>query len=189
MDLNIYINGVGGQGIGVLAAIIGESLIEEGYNVIGSDTHGLAQRHGSVSSHIRIGKDVYYPLIEKNSADIVLSLERLEALRAAEQYLKNNGILIFYDSIYQPILTRIGKNKYPEIKDIENICNEKKANFFKIKIENLKDYRKQNIAIIGKLISLNILKINEEIIINKIKEYLKYDLEENIKIYNESKKL
>lgn len=188
MKFNIYINGVGGQGIGVLSAVIGESLIAAGYEVLGCDTHGLAQRHGSVSSQIRAGSEIYHPLIEENEADIVLSLERLEALRAAENFLRPGGDLIFYDSIYQPIAVRTGEKEYPEPEDIENICALKKAHLHRIKIEGLEDFRKQNTAIIARFISLGrIPGLTHEIAIEKLKDYVKYDLQENLKIYEIAK--
>ncbi|MCX7647882.1 MAG: 2-oxoacid:acceptor oxidoreductase family protein [Elusimicrobiales bacterium] len=187
MNLNIYINGVGGQGVGVLAAMIGEIFFDLGYKVIGSDTHGLAQRHGSVSSHIRIG-EFYYPLIEKNSADFVLSLERLEALRASEEYLKPNGTLIFYDSIYQPALVRIGSKKYPDMADLKSVCDLKKSKMIRIKIDQLRDYRKQNVAILSVFIR-ELKNISDEKVLPIFKKYVKYDLEENIKIYNLSKNI
>jgi indolepyruvate ferredoxin oxidoreductase beta subunit len=188
MNLNIYLNGVGGQGVGVLAAILGEALIAAGYEIIGSDTHGLAQRHGSVSSHIRVGKDIYYPLIEENEADFVLSLERLEALRAAESMLKPGGFLLFYDSCYQPIAVRIGEKKYPSLKQIEEVCAAKKATLRRVKLENLKDFRKQNIALISVFVSsAKIPGLTDEKVLATMGDYLKYDKEENIKIYYSAK--
>lgn len=185
MNFNIYINGVGGQGIGLLSSVLGEALIKAGYKVIGADTHGLAQRHGSVSSHIKVGENAFYPLVDKNEANLVISLERLEALRAAEEFLAPNGILIFYDSVYQPALTRIGQKKYPDIQDLERIINIKKARMHKVFIENLKDYRKQNIAVLGKLVSLKLFdNLNPDLIRELLSDYLKYDKEENLKIYD-----
>ncbi|MEW5950713.1 MAG: 2-oxoacid:acceptor oxidoreductase family protein [Elusimicrobiota bacterium] len=188
MNFNIYINGVGGQGVGILAAVLGESLISAGYEIMGCDTHGLAQRHGSVSSHIRAGKNIFHPLIDENEADFVLSLERLEALRGAENMLKSKGILIFYDSVYQPISVRTGEKKYPSLQDLEKICFIKKAVFHKIKIEGLKDFRKQNTALISVFVSLaKIPGLTHELILSKLKDYIKYDIEENIKIYERAK--
>lgn len=190
MNLSIYINGVGGQGIGILSTILAEALVKSGYKVIGSDTHGLAQRHGSVSSVIKIGENNFYPLIDRNEADIVLSLERLEALRAVEHYLKKGGVLIYYDSVYQPVLTRMGKMKYPSEEDLTNAVEFKKAKLYKVKIPELKDYRKQNIALISKFVSLNLIEnLKEEYILELIKSYVKYDLEENLSIYEKAKNI
>lgn len=184
MNLNIYINGVGGQGIGVLASVIGEIFFDMGYKIIGSDTHGLAQRHGSVCSHIRVG-DFNYPLIEKYSADFVLSLERLEALRAAEDFLKPNGVLIYYDSVYQPVLVRMGEKEYPKNEDIEKVCLIKKSKLIKIKMKEINDYRKQNVAILS--VFAREIKIPDEKVMSVLKNYIKYDLQENINIYNKAK--
>lgn len=188
MNFNIYLNGVGGQGVGVLAAVLGEALMAAGYEIIGCDTHGLAQRHGSVSSHLRVGEGLSYPLIEENDADFVLSLERLEALRAAEDMLKPGGLLLFYDSCYQPIAVRVGEKKYPSLKQIEEVCAAKKATISRVKLENLKDFRKQNTALISAFVSLaKIPGLSDEKALAAMSDYLKYDKEENLKIYRAAK--
>ena len=89
--MDIYLCGVGGQGIGMLAEVLAQACIDAGYEVRGCDTHGLAQRHGTVSSHLRLGSDAYTPQVSPRQADLVLSLERLEALRATHSMLKPGG--------------------------------------------------------------------------------------------------
>jgi len=86
--LNIHLAGVGGQGIGLLNEILLRAADHAGYNAIGVDTHGLAQRGGIVVSEIRLGETVHSPLIGNGQADLVVALERHEALRAALQFLK-----------------------------------------------------------------------------------------------------
>ncbi len=188
MTFNIYINGVGGQGVGVLASALGEALMSAGYEITGCDTHGLAQRHGSVSSHLRAGEMIWHPLTDENEADFALSLERLEALRAAEHMLKPGGTLVFYDSSYQPIAVRTGEKKYPSLKQLEQACLAKKASFHRVKIENLKDFRKQNTALIAAFVSLSkIPGLTHEKALAAIADYIKYDKDENIRIYEEAK--
>jgi indolepyruvate ferredoxin oxidoreductase beta subunit len=80
-------SGVGGQGIGLLSEVLTRAFYKLGKKVKAVDTHGLAQRGGSVVSQLRIGDQVFSPLISPGKADIILSLERLEALRAMAEML------------------------------------------------------------------------------------------------------
>ncbi|MEM0331318.1 MAG: 2-oxoacid:acceptor oxidoreductase family protein, partial [Archaeoglobaceae archaeon] len=82
MELNILVVGVGGQGALTTAHLIARSAMKAGLNVLVAETHGMAQRGGSVEVHVRIG-DVHSPLIPDCGADIVLALEPSEALRYA----------------------------------------------------------------------------------------------------------
>ena len=105
---NIYLIGVGGQGIGLLSEAIIRACDYAGYPVKGVDTHGLAQRGGTVISHIRIGNGVYTPLIQEGNADLVVALERNEALRGLNTYLKDGGTLIYYNALWQTLATSLG---------------------------------------------------------------------------------
>ena len=62
-SLNIYLTGVGGQGIGLLTKILTRACTIAGYRVRGCDTHGLAQRGGTVVSHLRIGDELFIPRV------------------------------------------------------------------------------------------------------------------------------
>jgi indolepyruvate ferredoxin oxidoreductase beta subunit len=100
MTFNIYMTGVGGQGIGMLSEVLLRAADYAGYDVKAVDTHGLAQRGGMVVSHLRIGKQVYAPLVPKGEADMVVSLERHEAFQALIHMLKPGGVLIYYDAVW-----------------------------------------------------------------------------------------
>ena len=78
---NIIIAGVGGQGLITLTQILAQAALLENYDVKTSELHGLAQRGGSVETHLRFGKKVYSPLIDQAKADLVISLEIQEGLR------------------------------------------------------------------------------------------------------------
>ncbi|MEK7540711.1 MAG: 2-oxoacid:acceptor oxidoreductase family protein [Patescibacteria group bacterium] len=79
---NIVIAGTGGQGIITLISIINEAIFIDGYDIKSSELHGLSQRGGGVEAFIRFGKKVYSPLFSFGKADLVLSLEMTEGLRA-----------------------------------------------------------------------------------------------------------
>lgn len=93
---NVLIVGVGGQGTLLAGKIIGQAAMSAGLDVKQSEVHGMAQRGGSVVTHVRFGQEVHSPLVEKGEADIVLAFEKLEALRWAD-YLKPGGTLIIND--------------------------------------------------------------------------------------------
>jgi indolepyruvate ferredoxin oxidoreductase beta subunit len=117
--LSIYVSGVGGFGIGSVIRILSSAAQIKGLKAIGSETHGLAQRGGVVISTLQIGKDITgSPLIIKGSADIVITLEPLEALRAMP-YLKRKGVIIYNTQKFQPLSVRLGSAKYPTLDDIK----------------------------------------------------------------------
>ncbi|UCG01656.1 MAG: indolepyruvate oxidoreductase subunit beta [Candidatus Heimdallarchaeota archaeon] len=116
MEYQIFLAGVGGQGILSVTDIICNAAVDMGFKVHGSETHGMSQRGGSVFSNVRFG-DVYSPLIMERDSDIILAFEPTEALRYAH-FIKPNGIfLVNIHPIPSPsfILT---KSSYPEIESI-----------------------------------------------------------------------
>lgn len=80
-NFNIIINGVGGQGVITFLSLIDEAAFIEGFDVKSSELHGLSQRGGSVEAHVRFGKKIFSPLVSVGKADLIISLEMLEALR------------------------------------------------------------------------------------------------------------
>lgn len=148
---NIYLVGVGGQGIGLLSEIVTRAIDHSGQRVIGADTHGLAQRGGMVSSHIRMGEKVHSALIGQNSADLCLSLERNEALRAMNDYLKDGSTLIYYDAVWQPLDVRLGKEKETSNTLIAQEAKRRKITVLKIFDADLSDSRMQNIVIAAEI--------------------------------------
>jgi indolepyruvate ferredoxin oxidoreductase beta subunit len=89
---NILIVGIGGQGTILASNILGEACLIEGRHVKGAETHGMAQRGGSVESHIRID-GVFGPLIAPGTADLLISFDLLEALRYSH-YVKKGGKMV-----------------------------------------------------------------------------------------------
>ncbi len=106
---NIYLTGVGGQGIGLISEILLRAADHAGLPVKAVDTHGLAQRGGVVASQLRIGEKVHTPLIPEGEADLVAALERHEALRGLNSALKERGTLIYYNTVLQPLTVRLGQ--------------------------------------------------------------------------------
>jgi len=154
MAFNIYICGVGGQGIGLLAAALAQAAARAGLQVRACDTHGLAQRGGVVSSHIRIGADALTPLCPEGGADLVLALERLEALRGAAQYLKKGGRAIYYDTAYQPVSVRAGEAAYPDAAGVEKAVTALGGETVAVSLGDISDPRMQNSALLGRVAAL-----------------------------------
>ena len=113
---NVLAVGVGGQGIIRLSNILGRVAFEAGHDVKKSEIHGLSQRGGSVTSHIRWGKQVGTPVIMDGEAHFLLALEELEALRYAH-ILHPDGLLIVNEFRMLPATVIAGEAEYP--KDID----------------------------------------------------------------------
>jgi indolepyruvate ferredoxin oxidoreductase beta subunit len=109
---NILLCGVGGQGILLASEVISSACLKAGYDVKQSEVHGMAQRGGSVVSHIRFGRKVYSPLIEPGGADIVASFELLEALRYLPYMNRNTRVIVNMQRIL-PAPVAAGTDTYP----------------------------------------------------------------------------
>jgi indolepyruvate ferredoxin oxidoreductase beta subunit len=155
--LNIYMIGVGGQGIGLLSDVLARACVSAGYSVRGCDTHGLAQRGGTVSSHLRIGKTLFGPRVPPGKADLVIGLEKLEALRGTRSMLRNGGTVVVYDTEYQPIHVRMKQGDYPKEGELESAVRERKGALRLVHLPDLVDPRMQNVALIGCIASLGVI--------------------------------
>ncbi len=113
MTKNIMIVGVGGQGTLLASRILGNTVIEEGYDVKVSEVHGMSQRGGSVVTYVKYGDKVYSPIIDQGEADIILAFELLEAYRALP-YLKKGGKLIVNTQSIDPMPVITGMAEYPK---------------------------------------------------------------------------
>ena len=111
--MNIMIVGVGGQGTLLTSRIIGKTALEAGYEVKISEVHGMAQRGGSVVTFVRFGETVYEPVCEEGEVDVLISFEKLEALRYAH-FLKPDGVLVVNDCRIDPMTVTVGNATYPE---------------------------------------------------------------------------
>jgi len=132
---DIYLVGVGGQGIITASKIIGDAAILAGKNVLLSETHGMAQRGGSVVCTARIG-EVYSPLIPDGQADVVLSLELLETLRAVCKASKKTVVVSSNEKMI-PLGVSTQKLKYPTLEEIRRDVTEVAGEFVSIDASKL----------------------------------------------------
>ena len=110
---SILLVGVGGQGTILASRILSEGLMAAGFDVKMSEIHGMAQRGGSVTTHVRYGKKVYSPVISPGEADVLVAFEKVEALRWLS-YLAPGGRLVVNDTEIYSLPVLLGQAKYPE---------------------------------------------------------------------------
>ena len=141
---NMVLTGVGGQGIVLLSNAIGNACVEAEKNAITGELHGLSQRSGSIYIHMRIGDDVQSPLIPYGTADAIVSLEAMEALRYIE-YLKNDGVILMNKRIIHPPI------------EIAQLSREKRKDFIEYEtiIEKLKSVTSGKYAAIPNILEKN----------------------------------
>lgn len=149
---NIYMTGVGGQGIGLLAEILARAADYAGLQVRGCDTHGLAQRGGMVTSHLRLGRS-WSPLVPDGEADLVIALERHEAVRAADCMLKSGGTMIWYDTSLQPSSVRMGEAPAVTEDDVERVAEAREIRAIRVHRPDLPDPRMQNVALVASILT------------------------------------
>lgn len=111
--IDILITGVGGQGTILAGKVISQMALEKGLDVKLSETHGMAQRGGSVVTHVRLGRKVFSPLIPRGQADYLISFEQLEALRWLH-YLNPEGTAIVNAQKLPPLPVLTGDREYPD---------------------------------------------------------------------------
>ncbi len=110
---NVLIVGVGGQGVLLASEILTEVAKESGLDAKKSEVHGMSQRGGIVTSHIRFGKEVMSPLIPSREANVILAFELAEALRWVGDLHPDGNIIVNEQKII-PTITTTGKFFYPE---------------------------------------------------------------------------
>jgi len=149
---NVLITGVGGQGILLASDLLSLVALEEGFDVKKSEVHGMAQRGGSVNSHIRFGKKIFSPIIPFGEVDFLLAFEALEALRSI-RYLRKNGVCIFNSQRLIPVSSFISGIAYPE--EIKRNLIDKGIKTFEIdaisEALKLKNIRVTNLILLGVL--------------------------------------
>jgi indolepyruvate ferredoxin oxidoreductase beta subunit len=187
IDYDILISGIGGQGVITLGTILKLAALEEGLEVFGSEARGGAQREGVVTSNVRYRKydpadkipmerRVCSSVIPKGSADLLISLEPLEALRHAV-YLNSNSVVISNTFTLLPVHVRLGKADYPPMDEIIERLRRFTPNVYMFNIDelslnNFDDLRHVNVICIGLAAALANLPISDDAILNVVKSEL-----------------
>jgi indolepyruvate ferredoxin oxidoreductase beta subunit len=186
-ELNIVISGVGGQGNVRGAQILGSAAVRAGYRARISDVFGIAQRGGPVMSHVRIGQEIYGNMVEEHKADVVVSLEPMEALRAVSKFLKPGGLVMMSTRAIYPVEVNTGKATYPPMAEIERIIKMVAADV--IELDAIKVAEGEgipiaaNIVMLGVLAGSGVLPFSPELLRNSIRENIPRSIEQNLKAF------
>jgi indolepyruvate ferredoxin oxidoreductase beta subunit len=150
---SVLLVGVGGQGTILASKILSEGLMRNGYDVKMSEIHGMSQRGGSVSTHVRYGKKVDSPVVPLKGADVLAAFEKVEAARWLE-YLKKGGTLVVNDFEIYSLPVLIGAAEYPD-----DVMQKLRGAVPDIKVLNaaqiateLGNIKTQNIVLLGALV-------------------------------------
>lgn len=173
MTKSIMLVGVGGQGTILASKLLTIGLMEAGYDVKMSEIHGMSQRGGSVSSQIRYSKDkVYSPVIEIGGADMIVSFEKVEALRYLK-YLKEGGTIVANNYKMESVATITGSAEY-KVEEVDEKLKELHAKVINAadKAAELGNEKVMNIILLGTVIKgMNLEDIDwEQIIKDNVKE-------------------
>ncbi len=135
MTKNVLICGVGGQGTVLAAKVLSQAALSKGKQVLSAETIGMAQRGGSVTSHVRIGKNAFSPLIPAGKADIIIAFEAAEAVRNIS-FLKKGGTVVVNDKIVQPTTASILGKSF-DAKEMLDYLQAIKANVIRVDAEKI----------------------------------------------------
>jgi len=182
---NIYVIGVGGQGIGLLSEILLRAADYAGHRVKAVDTHGLAQRGGVVVSHLRLGGRVFSPLVQGGEADLVIALERNEALRGLKVAARDGGALVYYDTVWQPLDVRLNRAAEIRAADIHRVCAARDIKDYVVFHPALEDTRMQNTAVLSTIHKNELIpEIQEKHYKNAMEDLLQGSaLKQNLKLF------
>lgn len=183
---NLILCGYGGQGVLTIAEILAKAAILDSYDVKQAELHGLAQRGGSLECHLRFGKKVFSPLVMRADADLIISLELLEALRACYYASKKKTVILTNAKIFSPYSfepERIETKKVTaDIKKFAKILKLIKAD--ELVKEITKDTAMINTLMLGFASAGKYLPIKKKFIIQAMTERIRPQfLEDNKKIF------
>lgn len=174
MVLNLVITGVGGQGNVLASQILGRAAVKKGISVTIGETFGLSQRGGPVMSHIRFHDGrILGPIIPPNQADIIMGLEPLETIRIMPELAKPDTTYIVNHRPIYPLNVIAGDVEYPDLSEIKRIIEENSKALFWVnataKAMELGGPIFLNTIMLGALINLELLPINQEDLVDVFK--------------------
>ncbi len=174
-SFNLLIVGMGGQGVIRAVQILAWAALLDNYKVRTAETHGMAQRGGSVSSFLRFGNEVEGPLIPSGNSQVIIALEASEAIRNF-RYANSKTIFLINNKIIVPPSVHLMNIDYPELDSIKNFLQQISSNVFLINghEEAIKvgDIRTLNVYMLGVLAGSERLPIKQEILENSIRRFI-----------------
>lgn len=172
---NLLNVGVGGQGVIRASQILSYAALLDDYKIRTAETHGMAQRGGSVASFLRFGTEVEGPLIPRGKTDTILAFEASEAVRIFNYAGPETVFLINENIIVPPMVHQMGMD-YPNLTEIRDFLKNVSPHIFFIDgvkvATNLGNPRTMNVVMLGALIGLQVLPLKKETLEKAILSYL-----------------
>ena len=173
-DMSFLLTGVGGQGTLLASNVLAHVGVRAGFDVKKAEVHGMAQRGGSVSSHMRWGKKIHSPLIGRGEVDYLVAFEKLEALRYVGM-LRPGGMALVGEMRIPPLSVSSGDDVYPDDEEVRRIISEVTDNLHSIPslrlAEEAGNVRAHNVVVLGALSSF-IEQVPPEIWLEVIAEWV-----------------
>ena len=161
---NLLNVGIGGQGVILATQILSYAALLEDYKVRTAETHGMAQRGGSVATYLRFGTEVEGPLIPRGKTNIILAFEASEAVRIFNYAGPETVFLINENIIIPPMIHQMGMD-YPKLTEIRDFLKEVSEHIYFIKgveiATCLGNVRTMNVVMLGALIGLDIMPLKK----------------------------
>ena len=187
--MNCMISGVGGQGTVLSSKLIAAAGMKMGKNVRTTETIGMAQRGGSVVSHVRIGDVIHSPLIPLKKADIIIGFEPAEAVRLVP-YLAENGLIIACDTPIKPVTDSLSGGNYTASDAIEFLSSYNSAILSGKRIINECGAKFLNTALLGAAAESGCFKFSADLLLDVIKNKIpERFLEMNLKAFDLGRKM
>ena len=173
MKYSVQIVGVGGQGVLLASMVLGNAAMKAGHSVMMSEVHGMAQRGGSVRSTLRFGDEVYSPLEETGGADLIMSFEPVETVRAMSLGSRDSAVIMNLDPVL-PSMVAAGFEEYPEISALERSVRSVNQNVVTIEATKLAlDAGKAvaaNAVMIGAVAAMKGFPLDKAVLLDTLKE-------------------
>jgi indolepyruvate ferredoxin oxidoreductase beta subunit len=181
-EVNLIIAGVGGQGSVLASHLVAMAAIRDGLQARVGETFGAAMRGGAVASHVRLGKEVYAPLIPRDGAEVVLALEPLEGLRNAVKFMAPEGLLLTNTRPWLPTDVNTGRAEYPSMDAIKAAIEKLGGKVIEVDATSLAqqagNLRTMNVVMLGALMATGRLPVSSESLKQVIKENVPKGTEE-----------
>lgn len=191
MKFDLVLTGVGGEGVLTTGVIVTKAAHEQGHYVRGVQLHGLAQRGGTIPTYVRFGdkEEIHSPSPMKADADLIMSFEPIEAVRATEYARKDKTDFVLNTYPYMPIYGNLENVPYPSMKEIKERIKPfaKSIEVFEsdvISKEKFGDIVYGNLLLVGAAISSGKLPLKEDIMRKSIKELAPREIKKNVKAFN-----
>ena len=174
MNKNIILTGVGGQGTVLASKLLAAAAMKKGLRVMSAETIGMAQRGGSVFSHLRIGDEIESPMIAQGEADVILGFEPGETVRMLP-YLKKGGLVVVSNRAVMPVTASLAGSDYNAASMLDYL-SEQVENLKVIDtdraVEDLGSAKVMNVLLLGAAVASGVLGITTDEIMDAIKARL-----------------